>query len=492
MGSGALIFNGGNLIPSANRTAANTLENDIELRADAIIRGDTAGAGTRAARFSGKLIDSGGNLTIANNGTTDGVLDLILSGGDYTFSRNVVIGIDGETGLAQLSLFNINTDDPVTYSGNISGYGSLSRSASTAGTGGTSILSGANTYSGDTALNRGFIGFGSDSTGPAGAPTSGPIGTGNMTIANDSSVGFFAHGGARTVGNNMTVNTSLLKIIGENNLTLTGTINLGTTTKTFEVSNTGLTTIAGAITGTGGLTKTGEATLEVSGAASYTGDTTVGEGTLRFTTSTPDSPIFAVSSGATLDLSGQTLTLGSGRKVTGGGTIANADIVLSSGSSISPGSSPGTMTTDDQTWNGGAAYLWEINDVSAGEGAGWDLVNIIGSLTIGATSGDKFIIDVTSLTLANTAGEVNNFLNTGSYEWRIATASEGITGFDADKFDVQTGNFSYPGELGVFSITQNDGGIILNYAPVPEPSTLVLGALGGIGLFLGYIRRRRS
>ena len=180
LGSGALIFAGGNMIQSANRTAANALPNDIELLADGVIRGDTTGSGTRAARFS-RLIGSGGNLTIANAGTVAGILDLILAGGNYTFTNNVVVGAASESGGAQLSLFNLNTTNPVVYSGIISGYGSVRRSASTTGAGGTAILTSANTYTGGTAINDGTLLV----NNTAGSGT----GSGQVTVSSDGILG---------------------------------------------------------------------------------------------------------------------------------------------------------------------------------------------------------------------------------------------------------------------------------------------------------------
>ena len=82
--------------------------------------------------------------------------------------------------------------------------------------------------------------------------------------------------------------------------------------------------------------------------------------------------------------------------------------------------SVGRLITGTETWNGGGHYVWEINDVDAGEITGWDLININGSLTINATSANKFTLDLTSLTLAGAAGPVNDFAQNQNYVWRIA------------------------------------------------------------------------
>src|SRR6185295_5828219 len=88
------------------------------------------------------------------------------------------------------------------------------------------------------------------------------------------------------------------------------------------------------------------------------------------------------------------------------------------------------------------------------EGAdpGWDLINVTGGLTINANSGNKFNIDITSLTLADAAGNVHDFDNTQSYTWRILKTTTGITGFDPAAFNLNTGNFSNPLGTGVFKL----------------------------------------
>ena len=74
---------------------------------------------------------------------------------------------------------------------------------------------------------------------------------------------------------------------------------------------------------------------------------------------------------------------------------------------------------------------WEIKDATSIAGTGWDLLSINGTLAINATSGNKFTIDISTLTLANVAGNAANFNNATGYTWTIATTTGGITGFDA-------------------------------------------------------------
>ncbi len=164
---------------------------------------------------------------------------------------------------------------------------------------------------------------------------------------------------------------------------------------------------------------------------------------------------------------------------------------------ISPGNSPGTASTENQTWGTGGGYLWEINSASGTAGAdpGWDLLSLTGTLSITATSGDRFTIYVTSLTIGNTPGAVADFSKFTSYQWKIAEAANTISTFDVDKFEINTTDFSNDFAGGSFSIARGDTAVLggsdtdlyLVYTAIPEPSAA---ALFGIGLAFAIWRGR--
>src|SRR5205823_6594829 len=141
-------------------------------------------------------------LTIRDIGA--GSLTVGFIGDGFDFSRPITLGVGGDSGATELAFWNPSATTN-TFSGIISGTGSLRRTHATAG--GATVLGGANTYSGGTSLNSGSIGFGSSTTPASGAIISGPIGTGNLAI-NTGANGVFASGGAREVRNTITVNTS--------------------------------------------------------------------------------------------------------------------------------------------------------------------------------------------------------------------------------------------------------------------------------------------
>jgi len=93
------------------------------------------------------------------------------------------------------------------------------------------------------------------------------------------------------------------------------------------------------------------------------------------------------------------------------------------------------------TWSGGGNYVWEINDAAGTKGTNWDWLNIYGALNITANSGNKFNLKIVSLTPANATGVVTNFDNTLTYIWTIASASGGITGFNASSFTLSRRRF---------------------------------------------------
>ena len=221
---------------------------------------------------------------------------------------------------------------------------------------------------------------------------------------------------------------------------------------TFKYNSSSAQTISGVISGTGALTKDNSGNLTLSGANTYSGNTSVSGGTLALSAADnniANSAAIDVASGATLDVSGITngFALASGQTLSGAGTVLG-DMTISLGGVISPGNSPGTAITGAQTWNDGGSYLWEINDMAGtkGDDSGWDWLDIQGTLDINAT----FDILITSLDLSNNSGLADGFDTTGlSYldayaSFIIATATGGVTGFDASAFNLIDSSFLNP------------------------------------------------
>jgi autotransporter-associated beta strand protein len=243
-----------------------------------------------------------------------------------------------------------------------------------------------------------------------------------------------------------------------------------------HVGGTGQLTLSGILSGSGGFTKTGTGTLTLSGVNTYSGATSVNAGTVVVNGSAASSA-FTVNSGATLG---------------GNGTIGA--LTIASGGILAPGNSPGTLTAGDTTFAGGGAFQFQLNNAIGSAGTNWDVLAVNGTLTLSATAGNPFTLDVTSLTLADAAGNAANFNAASDYSFTFLTTTGGVSGFSSDAFAIDTTHFTNP-FTGTWSVSLTNSGhdLSVNYtaSAVPEPSTWAalagLAALGAAGL-----RRRRA
>lgn len=153
---GALRFEGGHLVTSGGRANLPIL-NPIVLSADCTWEGSTTGTGLRDFPVEGPISTVAGTLTLKNAGTTTGIWNVRLHTDGLNFTRPIVIGVTGDPGQVQLSSMNTTGTTAQTFSGVLSGYGRFNRGASVAGTGGTTILTAANTYSGGTTVADGTL-----------------------------------------------------------------------------------------------------------------------------------------------------------------------------------------------------------------------------------------------------------------------------------------------------------------------------------------------
>ena len=109
-------------------------------------------AGGVVFEFSNNTIDTtGGTLTLLHNGDSQGItFRPTFSGSGFNYSGPVVI--DNGGGTRQTVLQSTNTSGIQTWSGDISGTGSFLRDG-----GGETILSGNNSYTGDTTVLAGML-----------------------------------------------------------------------------------------------------------------------------------------------------------------------------------------------------------------------------------------------------------------------------------------------------------------------------------------------
>ena len=181
--------------------------------------------------------------------------------------------------------------------------------------------------------------------------------------------------------------------------------------------------------------------------------------------------------------------------LSGSGTIYGT-VILDFYSQISPGQSIGTLTTDNQTWRKDAGYLLEMKtDGTGSAGFEWDKLMINGLLSIAATSADPFEISLVTMSDSSTPGLLAVWDPNVPHNWAgFVTTTGGLTGFDADKFVINTAGFQNPLN-GTFSVTLKGTNLDLVYTPIPESATaamVLLGSLTGVVAFRRRCCKNRS
>jgi autotransporter-associated beta strand protein len=211
--------------------------------------------------------------------------------------------------------------------------------------------------------------------------------------------------------------------------------------------------------GANGIQKIGGGTVVLAGNNTYRGTTTIAAGTLEVTGNTSSSP-FVIESGATL---------------AGNGTVGS--ITTAAGATLAPGVGIGTLSAGNTALAGGAALNWQLYNAGGASPAGnWDLLGVTGGITVNATSGSPFAINLLSASdAAGTAGNAINFDHTVPGRWTFATTTSGVTGFDATKFSLSTAGFTNTLSGGTFSVglSLDSLGLDIIFTPSSAFSSLV-------------------
>jgi fibronectin-binding autotransporter adhesin len=266
------------VLAAANSYAGGTVVNGGTL----LLSGPgTLGAGSGSTTILSGVLDLGGTTQVQNGGVF--VLGGTIQNGGFSSSA----GFDLESGTVNITL---------------SGSGSVVKNGP-----GTVVLTGENNYTGGTIINAGAVSVSGDSSlGAAGS-------------------GISLSGGALLTTTSFTTDRPIELNAGGGGL---------------ETAPGTALTLTGTVSGTGGLTKSGDGTLIVQQASSYTGGTTISAGVLALSGNgsiAQSSVVNLAAPGAALDISAST----SGQTV--------QDLMGTSGTAVNLGGNTLTAGTSNST-----------------------------------------------------------------------------------------------------------------------------------------------
>jgi autotransporter-associated beta strand protein len=486
-----------------------------------------------ANSFTGGTTISVGAVQIGNGGATGSILGNVVDNAEIVFDRNNALTFAGKisgtgvltqlgTGVLTLTAANSYSGGTILDAGSVSlnnpsalgtgaimlnnGGGLITTSTLTMtdpvsiNTGETGALSAApgTTLTVNALSNLGNVVFGR--AGSTGVITFGPPGAGFTTstastieiaagtLRNTSSAltNFTSTAASTTVdaGATLDIHDSGIFVA---NLQGSGAVTLGTSSATNLVLLAG--NFGGVISGAGQITKFSHGTLALSHASTYTGGTTITQGTLL-----ADNPSGSATGSGPVAVNMSGTTGGSGI-LGGSGTIAGA-VTLNPAGIIAPGAgSPGTAGTTlhapSVLWNGGGQLNLQL-------GATADQLALSGALTkgtLGTYTLDLFDAGITQstytlATFASTTFSLSDFALElpGGF---TGTLVETTTSLMVENLVDTVPHADEPGATASFTSasTANDSAALAAY-PTPEPGSATLLAFAA-SVLLSLRRRRR-
>ena len=351
------------------------------------------------ANGSGNLAAGGtGTISYSNSFATNlsGVVNLdgfrtYQQGQGTSYMQLDAVTIEAETS----GIYTVDAGTITTESGNLSGTGGITKLGT-----GTLLLTGNNTYTGDTALEAGVIR----------AANGNALGTGSLIASNNTT---FEVTNSITVTNDLSVYTVKFRNGGN---TLSGTITNNNTV--YDVAAGTTNTLSGLVTGTGGLELIGGGVLAVTGTTnSYTGNTTISNGTLRITTLADSNSVSSVGTSNNITLAGANAT-NAILDYTGSNVATDRTFVLTNGGgTINMTSSTTEMTLTGSASGAGTLIVGEGTLILSNTGT----TNSFAPAAIQVDSGATLELAANDQ-IGNTTGLI---LNGGTF--RVGTATTGFS-----------------------------------------------------------------
>ncbi|MBB5035103.1 PEP-CTERM sorting domain-containing protein [Prosthecobacter vanneervenii] len=532
--SGAAAFN-------STFSGAISMGDNLVIRSDAIsgqamrITGAVSGAGSitktgtgvlrlenNNASYTGITTISAGTLQIGNGSTTGGI---------------------GTGAIVNNSSLVVNRSNSLTLNNDMSGTGALVQ----AGTG-TTTINNTNTYSGGTVVAKGTLQFGRTSSLGSGAVTLGSVGGGDATMENYLA-GWITSNDISTVsGSGGTLTLSYTSsVTGFGSSVFSGALTLNDSIVIRSEAATGLAMrMQGAISGSGGITKTGAGVVRLeNNNDGYSGTTTISAGTLQvgnngstgglgsgnvvdnsallITRSNSYTLANQISGTGTLTHSGSGITTLSNANTYSGGTNVTAGSLLvtnttgsatgTGGVITSPGTALGGKGTIASTGSNSVVIGGAVSPGVPGENSGVGTLTftpVDGTLSfqsgsavvfelLASGSNDKIVFNATGAGVmdfsAMGAGGLIVSFSAGYIpqpghsfdliDW-AAVSGTGISGLTESLLNLSTAGFdpSWRWDTSLFSTS----GVISVVATVPEPS---LGLMLMAGLMALALRRKR-
>uniref|UniRef100_UPI0015919283 autotransporter-associated beta strand repeat-containing protein n=1 Tax=Salmonella enterica TaxID=28901 RepID=UPI0015919283 len=360
--SGANSYSGGTLISDGTLVASNVEALGTgDVTDDAVLELNTGGDFDNAISGSGQVVKSGDEtLTLSGSNTYTG--GTLISGGTLVASNVEALGSGDVTNDAVLELNTGGTFDNV-----ISGSGQVVKSGDDALT-----LSGANTYTGGTTINDGtLVATSVDALGTGDVTDNATLelNTGGTFDNAISGSGQVVKSGDKMLTLSGANSYSGGTLISDGTLVASNVESLGTgdvtNNATLELNTGG--DFTNNISGSGQVVKSGDETLTLSGSNTYTGGTTINDGTLVATSvealgsgDVTNDAVLALNTGgdfanniggtgSVVKSGDETLTLSGSNSYTGGTTISGGTLVATNVEALGTGDVTNNATLELNT-----------------------------------------------------------------------------------------------------------------------------------------------